>query len=625
MSNESVNTSPATRESSSHYFTSGRIIFLIVAACLLFYSNALGREFVFDDIQQILQNPRLRSWNNIYLGFTSDVWEFGALIATNTPPPTYYRPLFTAYLTVGYQIFGLWAPGWHVASILMHASVSVMLFYFLRRLSGNQVAAGAAALIFAIHPAHVESVAWISGITDPLLALFFIPALTLYMRYREEGRRRWLLLSLLLYACALLSKEPAIVLPALLGVWELIRRKESWKSFFVSTFWRLLPFAAVTAAYLGARFAALGKTAMGKPDESFVYPTWVYIATIPRVIWEYLSHQLMPVSPSFMYDVRFAQNIYDLGVVLPTAMLLLFAGFLFVKRKQLSPAVWLSLALIILPLLPVLNLRAMNPEFLVHDRYFYLPSVGLCYLAALAIIAAAGRLRPGLGASLVAVLIITLGLSTVAYNRVWMDSRLLWSRAIEHVPESYSANFNLGMAHLDHSDPERARESFQKALKLTKSSRNLSQVYNNLTIIHMKLGEIDAAFEAVNQSIKYDPKHMEAYNNLGLIYGERGDYQAAIQQFRKGLEIVPASAMLHVNLARAFMDMGDPSSAIEHYQAALAYQSDDMLLRYQLAKSYAAAGDKEKAIAEIEFMLKKTDDPQVISLLQSKLKEFRAA
>jgi protein O-mannosyl-transferase len=624
MSNESLNADPAAQTSFSKYFTEGRIIFLIVAACLLFYSNALGQEFIYDDIQQILQNPRIRSWNNIYLGFTSHVWEFGTLIATNTPPPTYYRPLFTAYLTVGYQIFGLWAPGWHLASILMHTGICVMLFYFLRRLSGNQLVAGAAALIFAIHPAHVESVAWISGITDPMLALFFIPALMLYMRYREDGKRRWLFLSLFFYACALLSKEPAVVLPGVLGVWDLLRRKEPWKAFFASTFWRLLPFALVTAAYMGARFAALGKTTWGKPADTVIYPGWVYLAMIPRVIWEYLAHQIIPVSPSFMYDVRYPQHLYDWSVVLPTAFLALLAVVLFVKRKQLSPGVWLSLALIIMPLMPVLNLRSMNGEFLVHDRYFYLPSVGLCYLAALALIAAARR-RHKLAASLAVVLVITLGLSTMAYNRVWMDSRRLWTRAVEHVPHAYSAHFNLGMAYLDHNDPERARDSFLKALNLTKSSLNLAQVYNNLTIVHMKLGETEEAIKTVQQAIEYDPKHMEAYNNLGLLYGERGDYQAAILQFRKALEIVPASAMLHTNLARAFMDMGDPTSAITHYQAALAYQADDLLLRYQLSNCYAAAGDKQKAISELEWMLKRTDDPQVISFLQSKLKQLRPA
>lgn len=624
MTNDSLKSVDHAPSSPAEFFTKGRIIFLIVSACLLFYSNALGQEFIFDDIQQILQNPRIRSWENIYLGFTSDVWEFNKLIATNGPPPTYYRPLFTAYLTVGYQIFGLWAPGWHVASILMHTGISVMLFYFLRRLSGNQLVAGAAALLFAIHPAHVESVSWISGITDPMLALFFIPSLTLYLRYREEGKRRWLCLSLFLYACALLSKEPAVVLPGILLIWDLLRRKESWKTFFVSTFWRLLPFAVVTAAYMGARVAALGKMGYGKPADTTVYPAWVYPMTVPRVIWEYLSHQLMPVSLSFMYDVPYPQHIYDLSVVLPTAFLALVAVFLFVKRKQLSRAVWLSLALIILPLLPALNLKAMNHDFLVHDRYFYLPSIGLCYLIALALVTA-GRRRPKLGLSLAAVLVMTLGLSTMAYNRVWMDSRLLWARAVQHVPNTYSANFNLGMAHLDHNDPERAREYFLKAATLNKNTLCLSQVYNNLALIHMKLGEMDEAFKAVTKAIEYDPKHMEAYNNLGLIYGERGDFQAAINQFRKGLEIVPESAMLHINIARAFMDMGEPNSAITHYQAALTYETDDMILRYQLSKCYAAAGDKEKAIAELESMLKKTNDPQVISLLQSKLKELRAA
>lgn len=623
MTNDPLKSFAPDSSSPARFFTEGRIIFLIVSACLLFYSNALGEEFVYDDIQQIIQNPRIRSWDNLWRGFTTHVWEFRALIGTDVPPPPYYRPLFTAYLTAGYQSFGLWAQGWHLASILVHTGVSVSLFYLLRRLSRNTALAGIATLLFAIHPAHVESVAWISGVTDPMLALFFIPSLTLYMRYREDGGLRWLILSLVLYAMALLSKEPAIVLPGLILVWEFVRRNESLRAFSFSMFRRLLPFACVTAAYMAARIAALGVLAWPKP-EAALYPKWVYVAMIPRVFMEYLLHQVYPVKLSLMYDVPYAKHIYGLGVIVPFALLMLAAAFIFIKRKKLSTGVWMSLALIILPVLPVLNLRAMNREWVVQDRYFYLSSIGLCYLAALFTLWAARR-RPRLTAALYMTLLVGLGVSTVAQNRIWMDSRLLWSRAVERAPHAYNSNFNLAMAYADHSEPEKARDFFVKTLELTKDPLALAQIYNNLTIMHMKLEESEYAMKAVMKAIEYDPKLMEAYNNLGMIYREQRDYANASAQFRKALELVPHSSMVHINLANTLMDMNDAQGALPHYEAAVAREKDDMLLRYQLSRCYAAMGNTRRAITELEWLLKQTDDPQVISFLQSKLKQLRSA
>jgi hypothetical protein len=149
-----------------------RALFLIVAATVLAYANSLGGAFVFDDTKQIAGNPALRSWSNIARAFTSDVWSFQRGTLTKDIPPPYYRPLFTAYLTLNYKLFGLWEPGWHLANLLVHCGATVVIFFLIKRLSGDQLIAILTALLFGLHPAHVESVSWISGIPDPLAALF---------------------------------------------------------------------------------------------------------------------------------------------------------------------------------------------------------------------------------------------------------------------------------------------------------------------------------------------------------------------------------------------------------------------------------------------------------------------
>src|SRR6266542_7064801 len=131
--------------------TDSRALVLIIASTVLVYANSLSGAFVFDDTKQIVGNPALRSWGNIARAFTSDVWAFQLGTLTKEIPPPYYRPVFTAYLTINYQLFGLWEPGWHLMNLLVHTGVTVAIYFLLKRLSGDRVIAAIAALIFGLH------------------------------------------------------------------------------------------------------------------------------------------------------------------------------------------------------------------------------------------------------------------------------------------------------------------------------------------------------------------------------------------------------------------------------------------------------------------------------------------
>src|SRR5437764_13702208 len=188
------------------FLTDSRALFIIIAATVLVYANSLSGSFVFDDTKQIAANPAIRSWGNIARAFTSDVWAFQRGTLTKDIPPPYYRPLFTAYLTVNYQLFGPWEPGWHLMNLLVHAGATVAAYFLIKRLSGDRLIAMMAALVFGLHPAHVESVSWISGIPDPLAALFFVPSLIWYVRYRTEGEKKFLVASVIAYGLSAFGK-----------------------------------------------------------------------------------------------------------------------------------------------------------------------------------------------------------------------------------------------------------------------------------------------------------------------------------------------------------------------------------------------------------------------------------
>ena len=578
-------------------FIESRALFLIVIATVLVYANSLGGEFVFDDTKQIVGNASLRSWNNIFHAFTSDVWAFQRATFTTDIPPPYYRPLFTIYLTLGYQLFGLWEPGWHLMNLAVHTGATVSVYYLLRRLSGNVMVAALAALLFGVHPAHVESVAWISGIPDPLAALFYVPALLCYVRYREEGRRPlWLLASTVAYALSMLCKETAIVLPAIMIVWEMTREtaKHGWLSRLRRTIPLIIPYVAVALLYLALRFVILGKLVWKHPMMADVPDAQIWM-TVPYVVVSYLRHLVAPFYLSIIYGTSFVKSVADTEFVLSAMILLGLAVVLWVYRRRITSEVWVALALLIAPLLPVLNLKVFHHEYIIQDRYLYLPSIGFCYLVALLVVRLASR-NARVAFGLMAAILVVFGASTIMQNRVWHDSFALWQRAAQYAPHFWSTHYNLGLAHLQRKQYEPARAELLEAVR---RKQDVPDIYNNLALAQAGLGDTDGAVKSLKQALILDPRMVEANNNLGTILFERKDYEGARRAFSQTLERDPSSVSTRFNLARTFAAMNDHAAAIREYESLLNARPDDAEARYYLALSYDATGRKQEAAAQL--------------------------
>src|SRR5262249_26136955 len=195
-----------------------------VALSLLTSVNVLGNRYAFDDTDQVLDNSFIISLGNPPAAFTHTVWSFFTekIGASND---NYYRPLFTSLFTINYAVFGTAAWGWHLVNLLIHAACALFAFMVCRRLTGRDTVAVTAPALFSVHPVQAESVAWISGITDPLMGLFLLPAVYFYVRFRQEGRASFMAASLGLFFLALLSKETAVALPLLVAYLEVFHFK----------------------------------------------------------------------------------------------------------------------------------------------------------------------------------------------------------------------------------------------------------------------------------------------------------------------------------------------------------------------------------------------------------------
>ena len=604
---------------SDKIFSESRALFLTIAATVLVYANSLSGAFVFDDTKQIVGNPTLKSWSSVLSAFTSDVWSFQRHTLTADVPPPYYRPLFTVYLTVNYKLFGLWEPGWHLVNLLVHTAVTVLVYYLLRRLSRDKVVALLGALLFGLHPAHVESVSWISGIPDPLAALFYVPSIIWYVRYRQEGDRKWLVASVAAFGLSVLCKETPLVLPLVIGGWELARMKgeKRWANRVWQVILILLPYAIVGGAYLLMRFTVLGRLSWKHPFMAQVPDSAIWM-TVPYVFVNYLRHLIAPFNLSLIYGTSFITNATDPRFLLPVGLLLAFGCVLWIYRKRLSVQLWFAIILMVVPLLPVLNLKVFHYEYIIQDRYLYLPSIGFSYLVAI-LIAQVTRKRTPLLMTLSATILLALGVSTILQNRVWHDAVALWQRATHYSPNSWSTHYNLGLAYLGLKQYELANTELIEARRL---EPNRANVHNNLALAQAGLGQTNDAIGTLKAALALDPRLLEAHNNLGALLYDKGNFGEAKIEFTRVLESDPSSNSAHFNLARTLAAMGNHVAAISEYERLLAKEPNDVPARYQLGLSYAAMGRKNEALSEFERALQLDRDADRVADMRKKMEQI---
>ena len=598
--------------------TEGRALFLIIAATVLVYANSLSGAFVFDDTKQIVGNPQLHSLANIFHAFTSDVWDFQRGTLTHDIPPPYYRPLFTAYLTLGYQLFGLWEPGWHLMNLLTHVIATVAVYFLVKRLSGDHLVAMLSGLVFSMHPAHVESVSWISGIPDPLSAIFYVPSFLWYVCYRENGKRKYLGASLAAYGLAALCKETPLALPLALCVWELARSKnKTGLGNRLQELGRILiPYGVVGALYLALRFSVLGRISWKHPFMAHTPDSAIWM-TVPYVFVNYLKHLIAPFYLSLIYGTSFVTSAADPKFLVPSALLLGLAIILWTYRRKIDAQVWVALGLIVAPLLPVLNLKVFHYEYIIQDRYLYLPSIGFCYLVGILILKL-WRKHPPVGIATATIVLIAFGASTILQNRIWHDSAALWQRAIYYAPSSWSTHYNLGLAYLNLKQDQAAQDQLMEAFRLNQREPN---ILNNLALSKANLGDREGAIANLREALRLDPRLLEAHNNLGAFLYEQGSFTEAQHEFSIVLASDPSSTSARFNMARTLGATGNHEAAIREFQSVLKIDPNDVSARYELAMSYAASGRQQEAIAEFSHAVELDRNPNRQSEMKKKLEQ----
>ncbi len=581
------------RVPSERYFLS---IVLFVTA--ITYLGTLQFDFVYDDLHQIVFNPFIKSWSYVPQYFVSSVWkQMSPLLVGN-----YYRPLFLLWLRVNDAAFGLSEEGWHLTAVLLHVSVTFLVYSVIKKLTGRFTAAWLAALIFGLHPIHHEVVAWVSGTTESLFAIMFLLAFLAYLNSLESSRTIWLTVSAVWYGLALLCKETAIVLPALVFACDWIARSSQDPVNRVGTVQRfrraLLPslfYVPVAAAYLIERTRVLSGLGHALTD----VPVSVWLLTLPSILVVYLKHWLFPVRLTGFYDVFYQSHLSLSGVVLPTLVLVALAIAVWMLRKRLGiQATGYAVAWVVIPLLPALDTFVFGNGELVHDRYFYVPSIGASLLVALIIEwALAGQPvvfgQPAriVGAALA--LSVFLGFCAVREASFWRNDFSLFSHGHQIAPHNPAALNNLAAELIIRDQTQVAQTLLETAYRRDPEDGRLVFNLGRLTYAQKQYSKSE---KYARETIRLDPYPADSYILLGQALLQQGKIQEASQTLRDGVKLNPYDPNIHTIYGIVLKMSGDCTAASSQFNEAIALNPTDAIPHLQLLGCQASSAPPNNSV-----------------------------
>jgi tetratricopeptide (TPR) repeat protein len=621
---------------------------LLGLVTLVVYSGSLSFDFVWDDWPQIVNSPIIRTWSNLPRAFGSDLWYHVAR------HQVYYRPLFVAWSMLNYTLFGLRPWGWHLGAVLLHVGAVVAVFWFVRRLGLEYWTAALAALIFALHPVHIEPVTWISAASDTMVTMFAALAFAAFLNGRDaehnpqqnpEKRKRtaWWIASLALLACALLTKEMAVMFSALVAIYAWLhpaQKNASLGQRALGTVMETAPYAAVTLAYaLLRKHALLHATGQFDPNHGMVDVA----RTLPLVLFIYLRQLLVPMGITGLYYTPYVTGAILTQVVAPVAVLAAaLVGLWYWNRREGNSTVAFAGLWLLVGLAPALYLRNFGNGDFVRDRYMYLPSIGFAILAAMAL-----RRLPSIkrwSAHAVqgcAVLVLCVGYvgASIAQQVYWGNDLLLLVRGQSLYPGNPYAVAGLAKEYSQRGAHDRAialaesvvrdhpeygygplalAEAYIRAGRFEDGRVWLDRVNPDYAKSEMgmaavaglygQMGDYQRAFALCSDILEKEPSLYSALYNCGNIHLMDGQYRDAEQLLSRAVQLVPEQAAPKHFLGRALLQDGRNAEAQPYLLQAVAMDPKVWDYHYWLAMSFEGSGNTPAARVEYQRALQLNQD-----------------
>jgi protein O-mannosyl-transferase len=612
------------------------------------YSGSLSFDFVWDDWPQIVNSPIIRTWSNLPRAFGSDLWYH---VARNQ---VYYRPLFVAWSMLNYTLFGLRPWGWHLGAVLLHVGAAAAVFCMVRRLGMEYWTAALAALIFALHPVHIEPVTWISAASDTMVTMFAALAFAAFLNGRDaehdpqrnpEKRKRtaWWIASLALLACALLTKEMAVMFATLVGIYAWLypaKAKASSGRKIIAAVIEAAPYAVVTIAYaLLRRHALLSTTWQFSPSHGMMDVA----RTLPLVMSIYLRQLLVPVGTTGLYYTPYVTTAIVSQVAVPAAVLgAALIGLWYWNRRAGNSIVAFAGLWLLVGLAPALYLRNFGNGDFVRDRYMYLPSIGFAMLAAMGL-----RRLPsikGWSAQLVqgcAILVLCSGYlcASITQQMYWANDLMVLLRGQSLYPGNPSTMAGLAKEYSKVGVHDRAIELAESVVRdhpeYGYGPLTLAEVYIHagrfeegriwldrvnpdyaksevgmagVAGLYGQMGDYERALALCSEILQREPNLYSALYNCGNIHLLDGQYQQAEQLLSRAVQLVPEQAAPKHFLGRALLQDRRRAEAQPYLLQAAVMDPKVWDYHYWLAQSFEEGGDISAARTQYRQALQLNPD-----------------
>jgi len=520
-------------------------VLLTIVTCAVFWQVNQYDFINFDDHAYVTGNSYIRSeftWDGIRWIFSAkylDVW----------------NPLVWFSFMLDYRIYGLDAGGYHLTNLILHVLSTLLLFWLFNRMTQSIWKSAFVAAIFALHPLHVESVAWIAERKDVLSAFFWMLTLCLYVYYTEKPAFTKYLLVLFSFVCALMSKPMVVTIPLvmiLLDYWPLGRFALKTSNWIVWQLKEKLLFFILAASISIIRITYA-------PEH---FPLSTRIANAPVAFVTYLVKSFWAHSMSIYYP--FPDHI-QLSHALLAALLILIitvAVILMTKRLPYLFVGWFWFGITIAPVIGIIEISYSAPCAMA-DRYHYLPSIGIAVMLAWGIPSLIKRKIILFPAAII--FLFMMGWVSWKQCSYWKNSATLFNHALQVTKDNYLAYQGRGITYGEMELYQQAIEDFDKVISLKK---DYVYAYVNRGFAYYNIGQYQKAVGDFNEAIRLRPDKAEFYNNRGINFASLGQYEPAVNDLSKAIALKKDYTDAYSNRGYIYLKQGNKTAGCSDAQKA---------------------------------------------------------
>jgi tetratricopeptide (TPR) repeat protein len=485
-------------------------------------------------------------------------------------------------LAINYAISGEQAWSYHLLNLLLHLANCFLVYRFVFLLSRNAIVSFITALLFGVHPMHVESVAWVSERKDVLYCLFFLAGHISYTRYIDEGSKKQYWLTLLFLVLSLLSKPAAVIFPVSLFCIDILKRRKLNTKLFTEKIWFIIP-----AVIIGWITMTEQKNIGAAGDESFGLVKSIFFGFYG--IMMYAVKMILPFKQSAFYPFppinQALPTVYYISPIITIALLVVF--FIGLKKHRFLS---FGISFYLVNLLLVLQVFSVGSA-VIAERYTYIPYIGLFYIAGM-LVSLLVKQEEKKAMTFMIPVGLFFAVLTYTQSAHWKNGVALWDNVIKNYPSSRAYGSRAALYRKE-NQTEMAIRFYTRAIEMNKADQ---ESLNNRGNIYTEQNKLDSALIDYRNSLAIKPDYYVAHDNIGSLYSRTGNYDSALVHLNKAIELKPDYKSAYRNRGVTYLTLNRFAEAMKDWKIFLRYEPNDPIVINTIGLCHLRLGQYNESI-----------------------------